>query len=301
VFRTGRQAGRLWPALVVVLALVGLSTLVGGSSPGWAQGRAEGAAAAEASDFASLEWRNVGPVRGSRSTAVAGSTARPDEYYMGAVGGGLWKTTDGGENWMPVTDEFLTSASVGAIAVCESNPDIVYIGTGEVQWREWILQGDGVYKSTDGGETWEHVGLAETQTISRLRLDPTDCDRVFAAAMGHPYGPNPERGVFRSTDGGANWERVLFVNDETGAADLSIDPNNPDVLYAGMWQAFMRPWGGQDAGPGSGLYKSSDGGDTWTNLTDNPGLPDGLIGKVGVAVGANSERRMRKIHSLPDE
>jgi photosystem II stability/assembly factor-like uncharacterized protein len=290
VTQTEIQASRRWLAVVALLSLIGLLSLVGGSSPGWAQGRAEGAAVAHASSFHSLEWRNVGPVRGSRSTAVAGSTARPDEYYFGAVGGGLWKTTDGGENWSTVADDFLTSSSVGAVAVCQTNPDVVYVGTGEVQWREWILQGDGVYKSTDGGETWEHIGLAETQTISRIRIHPTNCNRVYAAAMGHPFGPNPERGVFRSTNGGTSWEKVLFVDEKTGTADLSIDPNNPDVLYAGMWQAFMRPWGGQDAGPGSGLYKSADGGDTWTNLTDNPGLPDGLIGKVGVAVGADSQR-----------
>jgi photosystem II stability/assembly factor-like uncharacterized protein len=270
--------------------LLGFAALVGGgSSPGWARGGAEGAAVRQSS-FESLEWRNVGPARGGRSTAVAGSTARPNEYYMGAVGAGLWRTTDGGESWAPVTDGFLNSASVGAVAVCETNPDIVYLGTGEVQWRDWILQGDGVYKSTDGGETWEQIGLADTQTISRIRLHPTDCDRVYAAALGHPFGPNAERGVFRSTDGGESWEKVLFVDERTGAADLSIDPNDPDVLYAGMWQAEMKPWGGTDAGPGSGLYKSTDGGDTWTNLTGNPGLPDGLIGKVGVAVGADSDR-----------
>jgi photosystem II stability/assembly factor-like uncharacterized protein len=296
--QTEIQASRRWLAAAALLSLVGLAILVGGSSPGWAQGRAE-SAAVQQSSFASLEWRNAGPVRGSRSTAVAGSTARPGEYYFGAVGGGLWKTTDGGENWSPVTDGFLNTASVGAVAVCEANPDVVYIGTGEVQWREWILQGDGVYKSTDGGETWEHVGLADTQTISRIRLHPTDCDRVYAAAMGHPFGPNADRGVFRSTDGGETWEKVLFVDEQTGAADLSLDPNDPDVLYAGMWQAEMKPWGGTDAGPGSGLYKSTDGGNTWTNLTGNAGLPDGLIGKVGVAVGANSDRVYASFSARP--
>lgn len=291
------QASRRWLAAAALVSLV-LTTLVGGSSLGGVQGRAEGATV-QSSSFESLEWRNVGPVRGSRSTAVAGSTARPDEYYFGAVGGGLWKTTDGGEDWSPVTDGFLTTASVGAVAVCEENPDVVYVGTGEVQWREWILQGDGVYKSTDGGETWQNIGLGQTQTISRLRIHPTDCDRVYAAAMGNPFAPNAERGIFRSTDGGENWERTLFVDEETGAADLSLDPNDPDVLYAGTWQAFLRPWGGQDAGPGSGLYKSTDGGDTWTNLTGNPGLPDGLIGKVGVAVGADSARVYAIVSARP--
>lgn len=230
-----------------------------------------------------LEWRSIGPLRGSRSTAVAGSPSRPREYYFGAMGGGLWKTVDGGDRWNPVTDGQLQSSSVGAVAVCEADPDVVYIGTGEVQWRENIMQGDGVYRSTDAGRTWTHLGLEDTRTISRIRIDPRDCDRVYAAAMGHPFGANDERGVFRSTDGGASWKRVLFRDAQTGAADLVVDRENPDVLYAGLWQAVMRPWGGQDGGPGSGLFKSADRGDTWIELTRRPGLPRGILGKIGVA------------------
>lgn len=248
-----------------------------------------------------LEWRNVGPNAGSRSIAVAGSPSRPNEYYFGATGGGLWKTTDGGTTWNPVTDGYLTSSSVGAVAVCEANPDVVYAGTGEVQFRNGIIQGDGIYKSSDAGRTWRHIGLRDSQTISRIRIDPSDCDRVYAAAMGHPFGRNEERGVFRSTDGGETWRRVLYRDAQTGAADLVIDPGNSRVLYASMWHAYMRPWGGRDGGPDSGVYKSADGGDTWTNLTRNPGLPRGIVGKVGVAVsGADSDRLYAMISSARD-
>jgi photosystem II stability/assembly factor-like uncharacterized protein len=174
-----------------------------------------------------MEWRNIGPKRGGRSLGIAGSPGRKNEYYFGAVGGGLWKTVDGGLNWSPVTDGQLTSSSVGAVAVAETNPDVVYIGTGETQLRGNIMQGDGVYKSTDAGETWEHMGLADTQAISRIRVHPTDPDVVYVAALGHPYGPNEERGVFRSRDGGVTWEKVLFVSEKAGAADLIIDRTQP--------------------------------------------------------------------------
>jgi photosystem II stability/assembly factor-like uncharacterized protein len=238
-----------------------------------------------------FEWRNIGPINGGRSIAVGGSTARPNEYYFGATGGGLWKTTDGGTEWDPVTDGQITSSSVGAIEVCPANPDIVYIGMGEVELRGDIIQGDGVYRTTDGGETWTHLGLADTQTISRIRVDPANCDRVFVAALGHPYGPNDERGVFRSTDGGQNWERVLFRNNLTGASDIAMDPDNPNVLYAGFWHVYRTEYTLNSGGPGGGLFKSTDGGDTWTNLTENPGMPAAPIGKVGVSVsGADSSR-----------
>src|SRR5688572_18513486 len=164
-----------------------------------------------------LQWRSIGPLRGGRSIASSGSAARPHEYYFGATGGGLWKTTDGGTTWRPVTDGQITSASVGAVAVAASNPDVVYIGMGEAQLRGNIAQGDGVYKTTDGGKTWKHVGLKDSQTVSRLRVHPTNPDLVYAAVLGHPAGPNEERGVFRSKDGGANWERVLYRDNKTGA------------------------------------------------------------------------------------
>ncbi len=241
--------------------------------------------------YDTLEWRNIGPDRGGRSLTATGSPGRPNEYYFGATGGGLWKTVDGGTNWDPVTDGQLTSSSVGAVAVAETNPDIVYIGMGEVQLRGSITQGDGVYRSTDGGKSWRHVGLAETQAIARIRIHPTDPNTIYVAALGHPYGDNEERGVFRSTDGGINWEKVLYVSDKAGAADLIIDRNNPKVLYASTWQVYRKAWKMWGGGPDSKLFKSLDGGDSWVELTQNPGMPEGPIGKIGVAVSpADSQR-----------
>jgi len=249
------------------------------------------AAAVDASLLAGLRWRSIGPARGGRSIAVAGSSTRRDEYYFGATGGGLWKTTDGGVTWRPVSDGFFKSSSVGAVAVAESQPDVVYAGLGEVQLRGNIIQGDGVYKSTDAGRTWTHVGLARSMVVSRIRVHPANPDIVYVAALGDPYGPNQERGIFKSTDGGKTWDNVLFRNNQTGAADLFMDPKNPDVLYAGFWQVFRTPHSLSSGGPGSGLFKTTDGGKTWTELTKNPGLPAPLWGKVGVSVsGADTSR-----------
>jgi photosystem II stability/assembly factor-like uncharacterized protein len=242
--------------------------------------------------FGGLSWRSVGPVRGGRSIAVSGSSSRPLEYYFGATGGGLWKTTDGGTTWSPVTDGKITSASVGAVAQCEANPDIVYIGMGEAQFRGNIMQGDGVYKSADAGRTWQHVGLRESQTVSKIRVHPWNCDLVYAAVLGHAFGPNPERGVFRSKDGGRTWERVLFRDERTGAVELIIDPVQPATIYASLWQVYRQPWGMYSGGPGGGLFKSTDGGDTWTELTKNQGLPAGLWGKVGIAVSPADNNRV---------
>ncbi len=179
-----------------------------------------------------MEWRSIGPDRGGRSIAVAGHAERPFEYYFGATGGGLFKTTDSGSSWTAVTDGQVGSASVGAVAVAPSDPDIVYIGMGEVQLRANVLQGDGVYRSDDAGKSWRHLGLADTHAIGRIRVHPTNPERVYVAALGHPFGPNPERGVFRTTDGGDTWEKVLFRDERTGAVDLVMDPVDPDVLYA---------------------------------------------------------------------
>ncbi len=234
--------------------------------------------------FDALRWENIGPARGGRSIAVAGSAARPYEYYFGATGGGLWKTTDGGNNWRPVTDGQITSASIGAVQVCEANPDVVYIGTGETQLRGNIQQGDGVYKSTDGGATWKHMGLAETQNVARIRIHPTDCNTVWVAAFGVHSMPNPERGVYKSTNGGVSWRKLLYRDERTGAVDISLDPNNPAVMYAALWEAWRKSWGMSSGGPGSGLFKSTDFGETWTEITRNEGLPQGMIGKIGVAV-----------------
>jgi photosystem II stability/assembly factor-like uncharacterized protein len=247
--------------------------------------------AAEAPLFSSLRWRSIGPLRGGRSIAVAGVPTRPLEFYFGAVGGGLWKTTDGGQIWNPVTDGQIRSSSVGAVAVAESNPDVVYIGMGEACLRGNIMQGDGVYKSTDAGKTWKHIGLADTLIISRVRVHPTNPNLVYVAALGHPAAPNADRGVFRSKDGGSSWEKVLFRDAKTGAVDLVIDRRSPNVIYAALWEAYRVSWQMSSGGPGSGIFKSTDGGDTWTELTRNPGLPQGVVGRIGIDVsGADSAR-----------
>lgn len=240
----------------------------------------------------SYSWRNIGPNRGGRSLGSAGSPGRPNEYYFGATGGGLWKTVDGGNEWFPVTDGQITSSSIGAVAVAETNPDIVYIGGGETQLRGSITQGDGVYKTTDGGKTWRHLGLKETQAISRIRIHPTNPNIVYVAALGHPYGENEERGVFRSKDGGNTWEKVLYVSDKAGAADLIIDRTNPNILYASTWQVYRKSWKMWGGGPDSKLFKSLDGGDTWIDLTSNPGMPEGPIGKIGVTVSPADPNRI---------
>ncbi|MEM6805825.1 MAG: glycosyl hydrolase, partial [Bacteroidota bacterium] len=242
--------------------------------------------------FEKMEWRNIGPYRGGRSLGAAGSPGRKNEYYFGATGGGLWKTIDGGTNWFPVTDGQVTSSSVGAVAVAETNPDVVYIGMGEVQLRGSITQGDGVYKTTDGGKTWRHLGLKETQAVSRIRIHPSNPDIVYVASLGHPYGDNEERGVFRSTDGGNTWEKVLYVSDKAGAVDLIIDRTNPKILYASTWQVYRKAWKMWGGGPDCKLWKSVDGGDNWIDLTANPGMPEGPIGKIGVTVSPADPNRV---------
>ena len=245
----------------------------------------------ESSLFAALKWRNVGPDRGGRSIAVSGVKGRPKEAYFGAVGGGLWKTMDGGETWAPVTDGQVRSASVGAVAVSESNPDLVFIGMGETCIRGNIMAGDGVYKSTDAGKTWTHVGFERSENISKIRIHPTNPDIIWVAAFGKHSAPNPERGVYKTTDGGKTWRRVLFRNDSTGAIDLSVDRSNPNILYAALWEAYRTEYTMSSGGAGSGLFKSTDGGESWTEITRNPGMPAGLIGRIGVAVSpANANR-----------
>ncbi len=250
------------------------------------------AATYDSSMFNALKWRNIGPNRGGRSIACAGSSSRPLEYYFGAVGGGLWKTVDGGTTWKPVTDGQLTSSSVGAVAVSESNPDVVYIGMGETELRGNIMQGDGVYKSTDAGKTWRHMGLNDTQAIARIRVDPKNPDLVYVAALGHPYAPNQDRGIFRSSDGGKTWKKILYRDEHSGAVDLALDPHNPKVIYAALWDVYRTPWLLNDGGPGSGLFKSTDGGDTWSEITRNPGLPKGIVGKIGIAVSGADPNRL---------
>ena len=242
--------------------------------------------------YQNYSWRNIGPDRGGRSLGSSGSPGRPNEYYFGATGGGLWKTVDGGNEWFPVTDGQISSSSIGAVAVAETNPDIVYIGGGETQLRGSITQGDGVYKTTDGGKTWRHLGLKETQAISRIRVHPTNPNIVYVAALGHVYGDNEERGVFRSKDGGNTWKKVLYVSEKAGAADLIIDRTNPNVLYASTWQVYRKAWKMWGGGPDSKLFKSLDGGDTWVDLTKNSGMPEGPIGKIGVTVSPADPNRV---------
>jgi photosystem II stability/assembly factor-like uncharacterized protein len=246
--------------------------------------------------YRGLAWRNLGPNRGGRSIAVTGSTSRPLEYYFGATGGGLWKTTDGGTTWEPVTDGKIGSATIGAVEVCQSNPDVLYLGTGETQLRGNIQAGDGVYKSTDAGKTWTHVGLRAARNIGRIRIHPTNCDVAYAAAFGEYSGPSPERGIYRTTDGGTTWTRVLHRDERTGGVDISIDPNNPDVVFAALWEAWRNQWGMSSGGAGSGLFRSSDGGATWTELTRKAGMPaEGLIGKIGVSVSPADSMRVYAI------
>ena len=249
-----------------------------------------------------LSWTNIGPDRGGRATAVGGSESRPLEYYFGAAGGGVWKTTDAGLNWSNVSDGFLNTSSVGAIAVCEANPNVVYIGTGETELRGNIMQGDGVYKSTDAGETWTHLGLASSQNIARVRVHPTDCNTAWVAAFGQHSAPNPERGIYKTTDGGDSWDLTLFKSDKAGGVDLAVDPNNPDILFAGIWEAFRLSWGMSSGGPESGLWRSDDGGETWTDISRAEGLPQGgVYGKIGVSVSAADSDRVYAILEHAEE
>jgi photosystem II stability/assembly factor-like uncharacterized protein len=240
--------------------------------------------------FEGMKYRLVGPYRGGRVLAVAGVPGEDDTYYFGAVAGGMWKTLDGGLNWRPLWDKFPeASPSVGAIAIAPSDSNVVYVGTGESCVRGNIVSGNGVYKSTDAGTTWHFIGLRDTRAIGRMAVNPKDANVLYVAALGHPFGPNTERGVFRTKDGGKTWQRILYVDDKTGAIDIQLDPTNPNIMYAGMWQVVRKPWTFESGGPGSGLYRSTDGGDTWTKLTAH-GLPEGIWGRIGVATTPNPNR-----------
>jgi photosystem II stability/assembly factor-like uncharacterized protein len=286
----------------ISLAVLGILLLVASIGPGFARRiAAQSAATIDPALFAGLTWRSLGPARGGRSIAVAGTDARPDEYWFGAVGGGAWKSTDGGTTWTPMTDGKITSSSIGAVGVCEANPDIVYIGGGESEIRGNIIMGDGIYRTSDGGKTWEHLPrLRDSQVVAKIRVHPKSCDVAWAAVVGHGFGPSAERGVYKTTDGGKSWKRTLYRDEKTGAAEVNIDPNNPKVLFASLWESQRFPWGMSSGGPGSGLFKSTDGGDTWTEITKNPGLPAGLWGKVGVSVsGADGNRVYALIENEP--
>jgi photosystem II stability/assembly factor-like uncharacterized protein len=279
---------------VFIFTLIVVAFALGRVASGQRRQTAAGASAAPSTNdpLKVLQWRQIGPFRGGRSTAVAGVASQPMVFYFGSTGGGVWKTSDGGIHWEPITDgSVFGTGSVGAIGLSDSDPNTIYVGMGESPIRGNVSHGDGVYKSTDGGKTWKHIGLADTRQISRIRVDPKNPDIVYVAAQGHVWAPNADRGVFRSRDGGKTWQKILFRSDKAGACDLIIDPTNPTVLYAGFWDVYRKPWTLESGGPGSGIFKSTDGGDTWTEITRNPGLPRGTIGIVGITVSpANPER-----------
>lgn len=280
--------------LPFVFAVAGLlPTLAGSQTPGPLTSQAL---------MSRLKWRSVGPYIGGRVITVTGVPGNDNLFYAGTVGGGVWKSSDEGIGWKNVTDDKLPgpSASIGAIAVAPSNANTLYVGTGEDDIRNDMIPGDGIYKSTDAGETWAYAGLRETHSISELVVSPQNPNVVYASSMGHVFVPGPDRGVFKSTDGGRSWKKILFVDDNTGAIDLVMDPNHPEVLYATMWQAQRTPWGLISGGPGSGLYKTTDGGEHWTNLTHNPGLPQGVLGRIGVTLVASHPDTVYAIFQAKD-
>src|SRR5436190_11943183 len=231
--------------------------------------------------YSGLAWRQIGPMRGGRLAAVTGVASEPETYYLGAALGGVWKTTDGGNRWAPIFDHASPLGSIGAIAVSASDPNVLYVGTGESAPREDVSFGDGVWKSVDAGKTWTHIGLADTQHIARIVIDPRDPNAVLVAALGHVYGPNELRGVFRSTNGGASWTKVLYKDASSGAIELVADPDDPKTLFAALWEMQRKPWHMSSGGPGSGLYKSTDGGATWAPIAGS-GLPQTVLGKMGL-------------------
>jgi photosystem II stability/assembly factor-like uncharacterized protein len=242
--------------------------------------------------FQDLRWRSIGPPRAGRVLAVTGVRGQSEVYYFGSVGGGVWKTNDAGRTWTPILDS-QPVASIGAIAVAPSNPQVIYVGSGEADMRSSISTGNGMYKSSDGGKTWARIGLADSQHIGRILVDPKDPNKVFVAALGHAYGPNPERGVYRSSDGGRNWQRILFQDENTGAIDLAFQPGNPQTIYASLWQTRRPPWSiyAPSKGPGSGLYRSNDGGNHWEQLTGH-GLPSEGLGRIGIAIAPSNPQRI---------
>jgi len=239
--------------------------------------------------YSQLGFRYIGPV-GNRTTAVVGVPGNPNVYYVGAASGGIFKSTDGGVHWDPVFDAEPVS-SIGSLALAPSDPNIVWAGTGEPFIRSHISVGNGIYKSVDAGKTWAHMGLERTGRIANVIIDARNPDIVLACALGHAYGPQPERGVFRTADGGKNWEKALFVDENTGCADLAVDPNNSRILIAGMWQLEMHTWGRTSGGPGSGLFKSADGGATWKRL-EGHGLPRPPVGRIAVRVAQRDSNRV---------
>ena len=272
---------RMWRIFVLIAVLGSTATLAASAD-----------APIPAQILSGLHWRSIGPAVGGRVVAVAGVASNPNLFYMGGVDGGVWRSTDYGNVWTNLTDGRFPSSSdsIGALAVAPSNASVIYVGTGESDIRANFVTGDGVFRSADAGKTWHYAGLRDTHTISALVVDPRNPNVVYASSMGHVFKPNAERGVFKSTDGGQTWHRVLFVNAETGAIDVVMDPHDPSVLYAATWQAYRTPWTLQDGGPGSGIYKTTDGGAHWTNLTRAPGFARGVLGRIGLSVAASDPR-----------
>jgi len=284
----------------VILAVAALTLAVsGGYGDAYAQGQEpDPNVVYEPTLFQGLSYRMIGPSRGGRVTAVTGIADQPGTFYMGATGGGVWKTTDYGATWVNVSDGYFQTASIGAIDVADSDPDVVYVGTGSDGIRSNVITGRGVYKSTDAGRSWTFIGLRDVGQIGAVIIHPEDPDLVYLAAIGHAFGPSPERGVYRTRDGGASWEKLLFVSDSTGAVDLEFAPDNPRQIYASMWRAERKPWTIISGAREGGVYKSRDGGDTWTKLTN--GLPAGLIGKSDLAVSAADPDRVYVLVEAPD-
>lgn len=286
------------PALLLLATASATAVPVEAAAQRARKGDARGAAAARpAVDprlLDSLRWREVGPYRGGRVAAVAGIPEQRDVYYFGGTGGGVWKTIDGGRSWRNVSDGFF-GGSIGAVAVSGWDPNVLYAGGGEKTVRGNVSHGTGMWKSTDAGKTWKHVGLADSRHIPRIRIHPRNPDLVYAAVLGHLFGPNDMRGVYRSQDGGASWERILFANRDAGAIDLAMDPSNPRVLYATTWRVRRRPWTLESGGPGSGIWKSTDGGDTWRELSRKPGLPKGTLGIIGITVSPSDPQNLYAI------
>jgi len=250
--------------------------------------------------FGEMRWRTIGPHRGGRTKAASGVPSQPNVFYVGAVNGGVWKTTDYGRVWTPIFDDQPTG-SIGALAVAPSDPNTVYVGSGEGLQRPDLATGDGIYKSTDAGKTWTHLGLRDGQQIPQIIVDPKDPNRMFVAVLGHPYGPNEERGIFRSTDGARTFQKVLYKDVDTGGVDVAFDPQNSQTVYAVLWQARQGPWeNGVFTGPGSGVFKSMDGGNTWKPIVS--GLPtfaeDGL-GRIGITVAPTPTPELRRVRCLP--
>ncbi len=248
-----------------------------------------------------LHWRNVGPGIGGRAVAVDAVPGNPFTFYFGGVDGGVWRSTNYGLTWTNITDGQLNASnSIGALAVAPSNPNVIYAGTGEADIRNTFITGDGVYKTTNAGKTWHYSGLKDTHTIAKIVVDPHDANVVYAASMGHVYANNPDRGIFKSTDGGAHWRKILYIDDATGAIDLVMDNSHPNTLYASMWQAYRRAWGLSSGGPRSGLYKTTDGGAHWTKISTNPGFAIGVLGRIGVSIAQSNPKIVYAIVQAKD-